>query len=150
MLFDLIIERCTHENPLPIFIGASPGTGKSYLLNTIISHLRSEEKIVLACASTSSASLLLSSGKTLHAQFKVPINIHDDSMCLIRRGSQLARLIAATTLVIIDESTMLHRHIVEALDRSLRDIMSQPSFIFGGIAVVLSGYYIPPFFFQIQ
>jgi hypothetical protein len=70
-------------------------------------------------------------------------------MCLIRRGSQLARLIAATTLVIIDESTMLHRHIVEALDRSLRDIMIRPSSIFGGIAVVLSGNYIIVQFFAL-
>ena len=60
-------------------------------------------------------------------------------MCIIRRGSQLERLITAATLIIIDESTMLHRHIFEALDRSLRDLMKRPNDIFGGIAVVLSG-----------
>ena len=103
LIFDAV-EAATHQqNPSPIFIGASPGTGKSYLLNTILSHFRSQNLIALACASTSSASLLLTGGKTLHSQFKVPINIHDDSMCNIRRGSRLATLISAASLIIIDE-----------------------------------------------
>ena len=127
------------QSPAPIFIGASPGTGKSYLLNTVLSHFRSQGRVSLACASTASASLLLNGGKTLHAQFKVPINIKDDSVCNIRRGSRLAELILSTSIIIIDEVTMLSRYILEALDRTLRDIKRNPNNIFGGIPVVLSG-----------
>ena len=94
------------QNPEPIFIGASPGTGKSYLMNALLAYFRALNLIVLACASTSSASLLLQGGKTAHSQFKIPINIHEDSMCLIRRGSQHATLIASTALIIIDEVTI--------------------------------------------
>ena len=108
-------------------------------MNTVLAHFRSQNRICLACASTSSASLLLSGGKTLHSQFKVPINIHDDSHCNIRRGSRLAELISSAALILVDEVTMLNRYIIEALDRTLRDVLRKPNALFGGIPVVLSG-----------
>ena len=138
-IFDSIEVASTQHNPAPIFIGASPGTGKSYLLNTVLSYFRSQGKVSLACASTASASLLLNGGKTLHAQFKVPININEDSVCNIKRGSRLAELILAASIIIIDEATMISRHVLEALDRTLRDLKRNPNGIFGGIPVVLSG-----------
>ena len=142
LIFDAVCIAVTQRNASPIFIGASPGTGKSFLLNTILSHFRSQNMICLACASTSSASLLLSGGKTLHSQFKIPLNIHEDSMCNVKRGSRLAELISSASLIIIDEVTMLSRYVLEALDRTLRDIMRNPNSLFGGIPAVLSGKYI--------
>ena len=138
-IFDSIEVASNQLSPAPIFIGASPGTGKSYLLNTILTYFRSQGRVSLACASTASASLLLNGGKTLHAQFKVPININEDSVCNIKRGSRLAELILATSIIVIDEATMINRHVLEALDRTLRDLKRNPDGIFGGIPVVLSG-----------
>ena len=60
-------------------------------------------------------------------------------MCDIRRGSPLSALIQSASLIIIDEATMITRYIIEALDRTLRDVRKNPNSIFGGIAVVLSG-----------
>ena len=60
-------------------------------------------------------------------------------MCDIRRGSPLSALIQSASLIIIDEATMITRYIIEALDRTLRDVRRNPNSIFGGIAVVLSG-----------
>ena len=101
--------------------------------------LSTTNKISLSCASTSSASLLLSGGKTLHSQFSVPININEDSMCNIRRGSRLASLITSVSIIVIDEATMIVRYILEALDRTLRDLMNKPEDLFGGILIVLAG-----------
>ena len=140
-IFDAIETASRQQIASPIFIGASPGTGKSYLLNTVLSHIRSQGRISLACASTASAALLLNGGKTLHSQFKVPINITEESLCNIKRGSHLADLLLSTAIIIIDEVTMLSRYVFEALDRTLRDIKRNPNNVFGGIPVVLSGIY---------
>ena len=138
-VFGLIEDMCNGNSTSKImFLGASPGTGKSFLLNTVIAHHRAQGHIVLSTASTANAALLLSQGRTVHSQFKVPLNIHRDSTCNINRGTNLSRLFSQTAIIIIDEVTMLHKYIIEAIDRSLRDILqvTQP---FGGIPIVLSG-----------
>ncbi|OMO49907.1 DNA helicase PIF1, ATP-dependent [Corchorus olitorius] len=83
-------------------------------------------------------------GRTAHSRFKIPLSIHQWSTCDIKRGTQLARLLQRTSLIVWDEPPMMHRHCIEALDRSLRDICgsvelrlrNQP---FGGITVVFGG-----------
>lgn len=65
-------------------------------------------------------------------------------MCDVKRGTKLAELLIETTLVIWDEALMTNKQCFEALDRSLRDIMSQvnneaANRPFGGKVVVLSG-----------
>ena len=140
-VFGLIEDMCSGASPSKIlFLEASPGTGKSFLLNTVIAHHRAQGHIVLSTASTANAALLLSHGRTVHSQFKVPLNIHKDSMCNMNRGTNLSDLFACTSIIIIDEVTMLHKHIIECIDRSLSDIrqVDQP---FGGIPVILSGDY---------
>ena len=104
----------------PIFIGAKPGTGKSYLLNTMISHLRSQSKIAISCASTACAALLLKCGRTAHSTFKIPLDVHKDSVCNIKRGSKLAELFIHASVIIIDEVTMLNRYVVEAIDKTMQ------------------------------
>ena len=140
-VFDLIEAMCSGNTASNIlFLGASPGTGKSFLLNTVISHHRSQNHIVLATASTANASLLLYKGRTVHSQFKVPLNIHTDSMCNISRGTNLASLINQTSIIIIDEVTMLNKMVIESIDRSLQDIRNIPN-PFGGIPVIMAGDY---------
>jgi len=65
-------------------------------------------------------------------------------MCEIKPGTMLAELLLKTDLIIWDEAPMSHRHMFEALDRTLRDILSakDPSAsnkLFGGITVLLRG-----------
>jgi hypothetical protein len=65
-------------------------------------------------------------------------------MCDVKRGTKLVELLIETTLVIWDEALMTNKQCFEALDRSLRDIMSQvnneaANRPFGGKVVVLSG-----------
>ena len=63
------IEKHIHNL---FFISGRGGTGKTYLWNTIISKLRSNNEIVLAVASSGIASLLLPNGRTAHSRFKIP------------------------------------------------------------------------------
>jgi hypothetical protein len=65
-------------------------------------------------------------------------------MCNIKKNTHLAELIAQTSLIIWDEAPVNHKYCFEALDHSLRDILSdtnhaaQNSF-FGGITVIFGG-----------
>ncbi|KAG2048688.1 hypothetical protein BDR06DRAFT_866780, partial [Suillus hirtellus] len=62
--------------------------------------LRAEGKIVLCVASSGIASLLLPGGCTAYSQFKIPIPIHEDSSCNIKKGDILHELLKATSLII--------------------------------------------------
>jgi ATP-dependent DNA helicase PIF1 len=100
--------------------------------------LRLQGRIVLTVASSGIAACLLSGGSTAHSRFKIPIDITSTSMCHIPRNSQLAELLRSTSLIIWDEAVMVHRHSVEAVDRTLRDLTGCPS-SFGGIPIVFGG-----------
>ncbi|XP_042009044.1 uncharacterized protein LOC121757585 [Salvia splendens] len=58
--------------------------------------------------------LLMNVGKSLHD--------YHDSMCNIKQGTDLAELIIRSKLIIWDEAPMIHKHCIEAVDRTLRDI----------------------------
>lgn len=101
-------------------------------------------RIVLPVATSGIAATLLPGGRTAHSRFKIPIDLHEHSMCDIKPRTMLAELIEQTSLIIWDEAPMAHRHTFEALDRTLRDIKSikDPAAIhkeFGGITVLLGG-----------
>ena len=130
--------------PRVFFVSGHGGTGKTFLWNCIVKTLRSEGKIVLAVASSGVASLLLPNGRTAHSRFRIPFDITDRSQCSISRGSTLAALLEKTSLILWDEAPMTNRHCFEALDRTLRDVLSvgdesRSSLPFGGKTVVFGG-----------
>ena len=70
---------------------------------------------------------------------KAPLKPTNDSTLSISSQSNLATLIRRTKLLLIDEATMLDRYLLEAMDRTLRDIMQTPEKPFGGKIVILAG-----------
>ena len=69
------------------------GTGKTFLLTTLLAAVRSEKQIALATATSGIAATLLPNGRTLHSRFKVPLNIKEDSTCQISKRHNVAELI---------------------------------------------------------
>ncbi|CAO2191689.1 unnamed protein product [Urochloa humidicola] len=120
------------------FVYGYGGAGKTFLWNTLLNNIRGQGKIALAVASSGIAALLLPGGRTPHSRFRIPLDIQEHSMCGIKRNTKLSGLIEQTSLIIWDEAPMNHKHCFEALDRTLRDIMSSNK-QFGGITVVLGG-----------
>ncbi|DBA01163.1 TPA: hypothetical protein N0F65_002298, partial [Lagenidium giganteum] len=122
-----------------------PGcTGKTFVYKALIAELRASQKVVVATAASGIASLLLEGGQTAHSVFKIPIPIDTTSTCAIEVESKHAKYLASADLIIIDEAPMMHRHVVEAIDRSLRDILRvrDPSLLlkpFGGNVLLLAG-----------
>ncbi|XP_047964804.1 uncharacterized protein LOC125209244 [Salvia hispanica] len=139
------IMSFVHSNDGGIFfVYGYGGTGKTFIWRSLSAGIRSKGDIVLNVASSGIASLLLHGGRTTHSRFKIPINVNEDSMCNIKPGSALAELIVRAKLIIWDEAPMIHKHCIEAVDRTLRDIMRVCNELnsnkpFGGKTVVFGG-----------
>ncbi|XP_013723556.1 uncharacterized protein LOC106427374 [Brassica napus] len=76
--------------------------------------------------------------------FNIPLKLTEDKLCNIKPGTILAELIEKTDLIIWDEAPMTHKHAFEALDKTLKDIMSiknphAKDQTFGGKTVLLGG-----------
>ncbi|KAM0879429.1 hypothetical protein ACQ4PT_034241 [Festuca glaucescens] len=142
--FKSIVDKVRDGKPGLFFVSGQGGAGKTFLWNALVAYLRGYKRIVLIVASSGVASLLLPGGRTAHSRFKIPIDLENDGVCDIRRGTMLCSLIEAASLIIWDEALMTHRKCFEALDRSLRDVLSADDPLladepFGGKVVVLGG-----------
>ncbi len=112
--------------------------GKTFLYNVLCSKLCGEGKIVLCVASSGITALLLSGGHTAHSMFKIPIDIHEDSVCAITKNSDYADLMHSTSAIIWDEIGAQHCFVAEAVDRSLRDLRDD-NWPFGGLTIIFGG-----------
>jgi ATP-dependent DNA helicase PIF1 len=124
------------------FLHGYGGTGKTFMWRTLASSLRSQSEIVITVASSGIASLLLPGGRTAHSKFKIPVPTLDNSTCEIEHNDERAGLLKQTKLIIWDEAPMAHRFTFEALERTLRDVMSSYKScdtIFGGKVIVFGG-----------
>ncbi|KAM0840945.1 hypothetical protein ACQ4PT_059342 [Festuca glaucescens] len=142
--FECIVDRVREDKPGFFFVAGHGGTGKTFLWNALVAYLRGYKRIVLTVASSGVASLLLPGGRTAHSRFKIPIDLDSNGVCDIRKSTMLSSLIESASLIIWDEALMAHRKCFEALDRTLRDILSDSNASlakepFGGKIVVLGG-----------
>ena len=140
-IYRTIIEAVQNQESLQVFIDARGGCGKTFLLNTILNSVRSMEpgSTALAMATTAIAANLLNLGRTFHSRLKAPLTVSEDSTLHISTQSNLAKLVRMSKLLMIDEATMLDRFMLEALDRTLRDLMGEAEKVFGGKIIVLAG-----------
>ncbi|XP_022031962.1 uncharacterized protein LOC110933028 [Helianthus annuus] len=89
-IYDKVLKSVNDKVQVLLFVYGHGGTGKTYLWTAIIAALRSTGKIVLAVAASGIASLLLPSGRTAHSRLKIPLDLTDDSLCNIKKHTQLA------------------------------------------------------------
>jgi hypothetical protein len=141
-VFDTVIDAVQQSIPLAVFLDARGGTGKTYTLNTLLAAARTLERnenaVALAVASSGIAATLLLGGRTFHSRFKAPIKLTEVSTFSIPKQGVVADLIRCAKLIVWDEAPMGHRHLLEALDRTLQDITSL-DLPFGGKVIVLAG-----------
>ncbi|CAF1773852.1 unnamed protein product [Brassica oleracea var. botrytis] len=143
-VYEVVLDSVHNNSGKLFFLYVPGGTGKTFVYNTIINKLRSETNIVIPVATSGIAALLLPGGRTAHSRFKIALNLFDDSVCDITCGTMLADLLIQAKLIIWDEAPMTHKYAFEALDRSLRDIMSKTDKDahlkpFGGKTILLGG-----------
>ena len=135
-----IINAVQDQNHLHrmFFLNATGGYGKTFLIEALLSTVRGIGIIALAVASSGIAAELLKGGRTAHSCFKIPIPVHENSVCSIFLQSHDAKLLKKTSLIIWDEIMMSHVDQVDCVDRSLKDILKVDK-PFGGIPVVFAG-----------
>ncbi|XP_058752595.1 uncharacterized protein LOC131625781 [Vicia villosa] len=81
-------------------------------------------------------------GRTAHSKFKIPVPTLDNSTCNIDKDTEHSKLFEATDVIIWDEAPMSHKNCFEALDKTLKDVMSKDGLentIFGGKVVIFGG-----------
>ncbi|KAK8938689.1 hypothetical protein KSP39_PZI011162 [Platanthera zijinensis] len=143
--FQTIIESIRQRKGGIYFIDGPGGSGKTFLYKSILAHLRHAGHIVLATASSGIAATLLPGGTTAHLRFKIPIPVEAGSFCKFAKMSEIHKLIQHCSAILWDEAPMSHRHVFEAVDRSLQDMLntSEP---FGGKVVIMGGDFrqVPP------
>ncbi|KAI8430432.1 hypothetical protein MSG28_000709 [Choristoneura fumiferana] len=128
-----IISSLNMEEGKIYFLDAPGGTGKTFLINLILSKVRSTRDIEIAAT-------LLQGGRTAHSALKLPLNLTsiETPMCNIPKQSKLAEVLRKTKIIVWDESTMAHKRGIEALDRTLQDIRNKQT-LMGGMTVLLAG-----------
>jgi len=144
-------QRAVYDNVVAIVncptfsVDGLGGTGKTFLYSCLLSTVRAQGRVDVAVASFGIAALLLDEGHIAHSRFKIPMQgLNNTSTCYISRDSEPATLLQAAALIVWDEAVMMHRHVFEAVNRSLQDIMAviNPTFKFlpfGGLVVVFGG-----------
>ena len=140
-VFDFVLSKLENFEQCLLFLDARGGTGKTYTPNAILAAARTltgdEITPALAVATSGIAATQLSGGRTFHSRMRAPIDIREHSVNISVQSS-LAQLIKHCAIIVWDEAPMANRFLLEALDRSLRDIMEK-DIPFGGKSVILAG-----------
>ncbi|OGZ11654.1 MAG: hypothetical protein A3D67_00480 [Candidatus Lloydbacteria bacterium RIFCSPHIGHO2_02_FULL_51_22] len=129
-----------------VFLTGAAGSGKTYLLNRYIAHLRAHGVGVAVTASTGIAATHLG-GQTIHSWSGIGIRdaLSDDELRALVLRSRVARNFKKVKVLVIDEVSMLHAHQLDMVERVLRHTLdfTKP---FGGLQVVLCGdfFQLPP------
>jgi PIF1-like helicase len=77
-IFDRVVAEIVHkqcsDSIFPLFIEGKPGRGKTFLVDTLCSFLRSKDLFVLVCGSSALSATLYERGRTAHKLFGIPVN----------------------------------------------------------------------------
>jgi hypothetical protein len=122
-VYDAAMDSINHSRGQLLFIQSAGGCGKTFVCNTIAAAVRAQGKIALCVASSGIAALLLEGGRTAHSTFRIPIQLDEASTCSIARGSETHQVLEQTAVIIWDEVPMQHKHAIDAVDRTLRDLL---------------------------
>ncbi|PJA37251.1 helicase, partial [candidate division WWE3 bacterium CG_4_9_14_3_um_filter_43_9] len=129
-----------------VYLTGSAGSGKTFLLNKYIEHLRKNDIEVAITASTGIAATHLG-GMTIHSWsglgIRDALTAQDYEIFLDKR--RLVRRYERTNVLIIDEVSMLHAFRLDLLNQ-LCQAFRRSLEPFGGMQIVLSGdfFQLPP------
>ncbi|XP_066316226.1 uncharacterized protein [Miscanthus floridulus] len=115
------------------FVDGPGGTGWTFLYRALLAKLHSQDKLVVATATSGVAASIMPGRRMTHSCFKIPLTIEEGGCCSFMKQSGTAKLLQQAALIIWDEASMTKRQNVEALDNSLWDIMGRSDLPFGGM-----------------
>ncbi|GBN69910.1 hypothetical protein AVEN_50325-1 [Araneus ventricosus] len=135
-----VLRRYSKSEGGVIFINVPGGTGKTFLINVLLAKIRGEKNIALAVATSGIATVLMTGGRTAHSMLKIPIDlIHNEiPVCNIKKGSTKAHVLQEAKVLFWDEISMIHKHGLEAVNRTLQDLRGNKD-LMGVLIVVVAG-----------
>ncbi|GBM09742.1 hypothetical protein AVEN_101792-1 [Araneus ventricosus] len=135
-----VLRRCSKREGGEIFIDAPGGTRKTFLINVLLAKIRGEKNIALAVATSGIAAILITGGRTAHSMLQIPIDlIHNEiPVCNIKKESTKAYVLQEAKVLFWDEISMMHKHGLETVNRTLQDLRGNKD-LMGGLIVVLAG-----------
>ena len=129
-----------------VFLTGSPGSGKTYTVKAYIDWLR-EHSIEPAITASTGVAATHIHGMTIHSWSGIGITEHFTPFEIDRIAGkeQIAKRIQKTSVLIIDEVSMLSGSVLDAVDAVCKQVRGN-EMPFGGIQVVLVGdfYQLPP------
>lgn len=129
-----------------VFLTGSAGTGKTYVLNKFIQHLKDAKVDVSVTASTGIAATHIK-GSTIHSWSGLGVKqeVTRKNLEKIKKTKHYREQFRKTKVLIIDEISMLHKKQLESLHEILSFCLDNLK-AFGGIQVVLCGdfFQLPP------
>ena len=108
-----------------VFSNARGGTGKTFLLNTLLAVVRTTvdtKQVALAVASSRIAATLQHKGRAFHSRFKAPLKPQKDTTLYVKPTATFAQLVKMTEVIIWDEALMIRRYHFEAFYSTLTGI----------------------------
>ena len=153
--FNLAYRFVTETNQ-NIFLTGKAGTGKT----TFLKYLRQNSRKNMVVAAPTGVAAINAGGVTLHSLFQLPfapfvpskgatnadaVNSHS-LLSQIHFNKQKLDLLRNMELLIIDETSMVASHSVDAIDAILRSIRRRYHEPFGGVQVLFIGdlHQLPP------
>lgn len=109
---------------------------KTFTYELIFHAVRALGVRCITMASTGCAATLLPGGRTVHNVWAIPVPTYSDSESRVDALRAPLELKEAKVFI-LDEAPMLLKHILEAIDRRLREIHMKPDVPFGGVVMLL-------------
>lgn len=129
-----------------VLLTGQAGTGKTFLLNKFIEHLKKKKIKAGLTASTGIAATHIN-GQTIHswAGFGIKERLTRENLYQIANDIEKGEKIRAAKVLIIDEISMLHNYQLDMVDQIARAVRDS-DLPFGGLQLVLCGdfHQLPP------
>ena len=131
-IFNAFQDALERNVPLQMIVDAPAGYGKSTLAKAIAALFRSRRKIVVCCAWQAVAARAYKGGRTVHTTFGFSIEDDKNYVSKFEAQSLHAKLIAKTTLFIVDECFSLSSALFQGMLSTVRDFTGNIPQVFAG------------------
>ncbi|XP_065670843.1 ATP-dependent DNA helicase pif1-like [Hydra vulgaris] len=120
------------------FMDGPAGNGKKFTYNYLVAESINRGFKSATAAWTGIVATLLTNGSTLHGLFKLPVPILDNTTRNVTPNSIHGHFLKEVSLFLLDETSMIPKHALNAIDRLLKDVCNN-NFPFGGKVILFGG-----------